>query len=134
MMQRPRSRPSRFAVIASLLAVGGLLIAGLTLPPMTGGQAGQTFASEVTEPRLFFLNIQGQVLSAAVDGSDLRVLVDNLDTSALEFNLTGTARGVDRNGDSKMDEIQTGVWTGEVKYSGSPAPLSTAKFHGSKAI
>ncbi|HVK85044.1 MAG TPA: hypothetical protein VM513_13100 [Kofleriaceae bacterium] len=60
--------------------------------------------------------------------------LDSLDTSALEFNLTGTARGVDRNGDSKMDEIQTGVWTGEVKYSGSPAPLSTAKFHGSKAI
>lgn len=60
--------------------------------------------------------------------------LNNIDTAALEFNLTGTARGVDRNNDSKMDEIQTGVWTGELKYSGSPAPLSTAKFHGSKAI
>lgn len=60
--------------------------------------------------------------------------LDNLDSSALEFNMTGTARGVDRNADSKMDEIQTGVWTGEVEYAGSPAPLSTAKFHGSKAI
>ncbi|MDX2089358.1 MAG: hypothetical protein SFX73_16005 [Kofleriaceae bacterium] len=60
--------------------------------------------------------------------------LNNVDTAALEFNLTGTARGVDRNNDSKMDEIQTGVWTGDLKYSGSPAPLSTAKFHGSKAI
>ncbi|MDX2089359.1 MAG: hypothetical protein SFX73_16010 [Kofleriaceae bacterium] len=58
--------------------------------------------------------------------------LNNIDTAALEFNLTGQARGIDRNNDSKMDEIQTGVWTGDLKYSGSPAPLSMAKFHGSK--
>jgi len=58
--------------------------------------------------------------------------LDNIDTAALDFGLTGTARGVDRNKDGKMDEIQTGVWTGDLKYSGSPAPLGTAKFFGAK--
>ncbi len=58
--------------------------------------------------------------------------LDNVDTAALEFGLTGTARGIDRNRDGQMDEIQTGVWTGDLKYSGSPAPLATAKFFGTK--
>ncbi len=58
--------------------------------------------------------------------------LDNVDTAALEFGLAGTARGVDRNRDGKMDDIQTGIWTGELKYAGTPAPLSTAKFFGTK--
>ncbi len=58
--------------------------------------------------------------------------LDNVDTAALEFSLTGTARGVDRNRDGKMDDIQTGIWTGDLKYAGTPAPLSTAKFFGTK--
>jgi hypothetical protein len=57
--------------------------------------------------------------------------LDNIDTAALEFNLLGTARGIDKNHDTKMDDIQTGVWTGDVSYAGAPAPLSTAKFFGS---
>jgi hypothetical protein len=67
----------------------------------------------------------------AADTAFYRAL-DNIDTAALEFNLAGTARGVDRNRDGKMDDIQTGVWTGELKYAGSPAPLSTAKFFGAR--
>lgn len=58
--------------------------------------------------------------------------LDNVDTAALEFGLTGTARGVDKNRDGKMDDIQTGVWTGDLKYAGTPAPLATAKFFGTK--
>ncbi len=58
--------------------------------------------------------------------------LDRIDGSALEFGLTGTARGIDRNRDGKMDDIQTGVWTGELQYAGSPAPLAAAKFYGSK--
>ena len=60
-------------------------------------------------------------------------LLDNIDTAALEFDLqTGTARGVDRNKDGKMDEIQTGVYTGELRYHGAGAPLAQAKFFGAK--
>jgi hypothetical protein len=58
--------------------------------------------------------------------------LDRIDGAALEFGLTGTSRAVDRNRDGKMDDIQTGVWTGELKYAGSPAPLTTAKFYGTK--
>jgi hypothetical protein len=38
-------------------------------------------AEDATTPRLFFLNIRGQVLSAAPDGSNRLVLVDGLRTS-----------------------------------------------------
>lgn len=58
--------------------------------------------------------------------------LDNLDVSALEFDLLGTARGVDKNSDGKMDDIQVGVWTGQLGYAGTPAPLATAKFFGTK--
>lgn len=58
--------------------------------------------------------------------------LDNIDTAALEFDLLGTARGIDKNHDGKMDDIQTGVWTGQLGYAGTPAPLSTAKFFGTK--
>jgi hypothetical protein len=59
--------------------------------------------------------------------------LDNMDTAALEFSLTGAARAVDKNSDGKMDDIQTGVYTGEMSYAGSPAPLGpTAKFFGTR--
>jgi hypothetical protein len=57
-------------------------------------------------------------------------LMEDLDGSALEFGIAGTARAVDRNGDSKMDELTTGVWSGTLGYAGTPAPLGTAKFFG----
>ncbi len=60
--------------------------------------------------------------------------LDNVDVAALEFGLTGTARGIDRNRDGKMDDIQTGLWTGEMNYSGTPAPITTARFFGTKSI
>ena len=58
--------------------------------------------------------------------------IDSIDTSALEFGLTGVAKGVDANNDGKIDKIQTGKWTGTLSYSGTPAPLSTARFIGSR--
>ncbi len=57
----------------------------------------------------------------------------HLDTTALELDVTGVARGVDKNGDKKMDEIQTGAWTGKLGYAGTPATLPDgAKFFGTK--
>jgi hypothetical protein len=65
-------------------------------------------------------------------GGALYNALDSLDASALEFTMAGTARGVDRNADSKMDDIQSGVWTGTLGYAGTPAPLGAAKFFGAK--
>jgi len=56
--------------------------------------------------------------------------IDGIDASALEFSLVGVAKAVDTNGDRKVDNIQTGKWTGTLSYSGTPAPLATATFIG----
>jgi hypothetical protein len=58
--------------------------------------------------------------------------IDSIDSSALEFGLTGTAKAVDTNGDRKIDRLQTGKWTGTLSYSGTPAPLSAATFIGTR--
>jgi hypothetical protein len=55
-----------------------------------------------------------------------------IDDAAFELALTGTARGVDRDGDRSIDAIQNGVWTGNVTYSTLTAPLKDAKFFGAK--
>lgn len=56
--------------------------------------------------------------------------VDGINASALEFDFSGTAKGIDNTGDKKVDKITTGKWGGNISYAGSPAPLSTATFFG----
>ena len=65
-------------------------------------------------------------------GRAIYTALDSMDSSALEFKLAGAARGVDKNSDGKMDDIQTGTYTGELRYAGSPAPLAGAKFYGTR--
>jgi hypothetical protein len=55
-----------------------------------------------------------------------------IDDAAFELALTGTARGVDRDGDRSIDTIQNGAWTGDVTYASLTAPLKDAKFFGTK--
>ena len=55
-----------------------------------------------------------------------------IDGSALELGLTGTAKIIDKDGDHKLDTIQTGQWTGNATYAGTPAPLATATFFGAR--
>jgi len=65
-------------------------------------------------------------------GAALYKALDNIDASAMQFSLTGAARGVDKNNDGKMDDIQSGTYTGEMSYAGTPATLAPAKFFGSR--
>jgi hypothetical protein len=65
-------------------------------------------------------------------GTAVYNLLDQIDGSALEFGITGVARGVDKNSDSKMDEITSGSWSGTLGYAGTPTPLGEAKFFGKK--
>lgn len=58
--------------------------------------------------------------------------IAGIDANALDFGIAGTARAVDANNDGSADRIQTGTWTGNVSYAGTPAPLSTATFHGDR--
>lgn len=68
----------------------------------------------------------------AAGATALYDLMNNIDSAALKFGLTGEARGVDRNRDGKMDEIVTGTWSGGLSYAGTPAPLADAKFFGAR--
>jgi len=58
--------------------------------------------------------------------------IDAIDSSALELGLTGVAKAVDKNNDSKVDTLQTGKWTGTLSYGGTPAPLAAATFIGAR--
>jgi len=58
--------------------------------------------------------------------------IDAIDGSALEFTMTGTAKVLDKNGDKKIDTIQTGAWAGTLSYAGTPAPLAAATFFGER--
>ena len=58
--------------------------------------------------------------------------IDGIDSAALEFGITGIAKGIDRNGDKKMDVIQTGAWSGTLSYSGTAAPLAKGTFIGQR--
>ncbi len=64
--------------------------------------------------------------------SALYGLLNKVDDSALEFGITGIARGIDNNNDRKMDKIQTGAWSGTLAYGGSGAPLSKGVFIGQR--
>jgi hypothetical protein len=55
-----------------------------------------------------------------------------IDSSALEFDVNGTAKVLDSNADKKVDTIQTGKWAGMLSYSGTPTPLAPATFTGSR--
>lgn len=58
--------------------------------------------------------------------------IGKIDAVALEFDLTGVAKGVDKDRDGKLDKIQTGTWTGTVSYAGNGAPLASGTFIGSR--
>jgi len=83
----------------------------------------------IGSPSTFESACNGGIVAAS---NALYTQLNNLDGSAFEFGITGTARGIDRNRDGKMDDIQTGVWAGNLSYAGTPAPLATAKFFGAK--
>jgi hypothetical protein len=68
----------------------------------------------------------------AAGASALYDLMSEIDGAALELDLAGQARGVDRDRDGTMDELVAGAWSGSVRYAGTPAPLAEAKFFGAR--
>jgi hypothetical protein len=60
------------------------------------------------------------------------IAMDSADTAALEFDLAGTAKALDLDRNGTQDKIQTGTWTGSVRYAGTPAPLAEASFYGER--
>jgi len=58
--------------------------------------------------------------------------LNSLSSTAIEFDIDGTAKGADTNHDYKVDALQTGKWAGMMKYASTPAPLAPATFTGSR--
>jgi hypothetical protein len=53
-----------------------------------------------------------------------------IDSSLLDFDLSGRARGADTNADYFVDKLEGGTWAGTLTYSGTAAPLGTSTFTG----
>jgi hypothetical protein len=58
--------------------------------------------------------------------------IHQIDTAALQFTIAGAAKGIDVDADGSLDRIQSGTWTGQITYAGTPAPLAAATFYGEK--
>jgi len=58
--------------------------------------------------------------------------IADIDGTALELGLAGTAKALDKNKDGSIDTILTGAWTGNMSYAGTPAPLAGATFYGAR--
>ena len=58
--------------------------------------------------------------------------IDAIDGTALQFGLSGTAKGFDKNNDRTIDTIATGTWSGTLSYGTTPAPLAPSTFFGER--
>jgi hypothetical protein len=68
-------------------------------------------------------------------GGAVYSLINKVDDNAFELSINGIARGIDKNHDGKMDEIQTGAWTGTLGFaSQTPVPLARGTFVGTKSM
>ncbi len=86
---------------------------------------------------IHFSSAAGSLAAACSDGLGIGAnlvysKITAIDSSALKFSINGSARGVDRNNDRQVDQIQTGTWAGTLAYGTTPAPLTPATFFGER--
>lgn len=86
---------------------------------------------------IHFSSAAGSLASACSDGLGFGAnlvysKIAAIDSSALKFSINGSARGVDRNNDRTIDQIQTGTWAGTLAYGATPTPLVPATFFGER--
>lgn len=58
--------------------------------------------------------------------------ISKIDGTALQFGLSGTAKGFDKNNDRTIDTIATGTWTGTLSYGATPSALAPSTFYGER--
>ncbi|HEY1816332.1 MAG TPA: hypothetical protein VGG74_28485 [Kofleriaceae bacterium] len=94
-------------------------------------QLGQLFAAKVGigSVTLYATACTAGMAALAADVYDR---LDTIDTSPFQLAMTGSAIGVDLDGDGTMDRIDSGLWTGSTSYNGAAAPLADATFTGTK--
>jgi len=67
-------------------------------------------------------------LNAAADA--LYDQIAGLDAAALDFDRTGISATIDADADYDVDRLENGVWTGQLGYGGTAAPLANATYNG----
>lgn len=65
--------------------------------------------------------------------SEIEAQIAAIDDSELGLDVTGTAIGVDGDGDGTMDELRSGSWSGALYSAAARAPIAAASFTGRKA-
>lgn len=64
--------------------------------------------------------------------SELDAHLAAIDDAPLALELTGSADGVDLDGDGTMDELRAGTWSGALSSAGAREPIAAASFTGAK--
>jgi hypothetical protein len=64
--------------------------------------------------------------------SELYARIAAIDDAPVALELTGTADGVDLDGDGAMDELRAGRWSGALSAAASREPIAAASFTGAK--
>jgi hypothetical protein len=65
--------------------------------------------------------------------SELDARIAAIDDPPAALELTGSADGVDLDGDGTLDELRAGRWTGALWFPAARAPLGAASFTGTRA-
>jgi hypothetical protein len=64
--------------------------------------------------------------------SEIYARIAAIDETPLALELTGTAIGVDLDGDGTMDELRDGRWSGSLRAASSREPIDAARFTGTE--
>jgi hypothetical protein len=65
--------------------------------------------------------------------SEIGAQIAAIDDAGLGLDVSGTATGVDADGDGTMDELRGGSWSGTLYSDAARDPIAAASFAGSKA-
>jgi len=69
----------------------------------------------------------------AAIASEIYARIAAIDDTPLAIEVTGSADGVDLDGDGTMDELRAGRWSGSLGSAASRVPIDAARFIGAKA-
>lgn len=67
-----------------------------------------------------------------VIASEIDAHIAAIDDTPLALELTGSADGIDLDGDGSMDELRAGTWSGSLSSIASREPIAAASFRGGK--
>ena len=95
-------------------------------------QLGATFAERaaVGSATLYETACHAAMSALASEIYDRLAAIDL--SSSFQLDVSGTANGIDKDGDGAMDLITNGTWVGSTNYAGTKGPLGLATFTGAK--